>query len=92
VAAPAAAPAGTGPEAGFRRLHPFTPVLRGWKIFAAAFAIGLQQAYGDISFGWLLTAVALSIPVGVVYGWASWRTTKYRVGDEDLRLETGVFR
>jgi putative membrane protein len=92
VAVSAATPAGTGAEAGFRRLHPFTPVLRGWKIFAAAFAIGLQQAYSDISFGWLLTAVAASIPVGVVYGWASWRTTKYRVGDEDLRLETGVFR
>jgi putative membrane protein len=92
VAAPTGAPAGAGMEAGFRRLHPFTPVLRGWKIFAAAFAIGLQQAYRDISFGWLLTAVAASIPVGVVYGWASWRTTTYRVGDEDLRLETGVFR
>jgi putative membrane protein len=75
---------------GFRRLHPLTPVLRGWKVFAAAVAIALQQAYGDIGLGWLLIAIAASIPLGVAYGWLSWRNTHYRVGDDDLRLETGV--
>lgn len=74
----------------FRRLHPLTPVLRGWKVFAAAVAIALQQAYGDIGLGWLLLAILASIPVGVAYGFVSWRATRYRIGPEDLRLETGV--
>ena len=77
-------------EEGFRRLHPLTPVLRGWKVFAGAVAIALQQAYGGIGLGWLLAAIAASIPVGVAYGYLSWRVTRYRVGPEDLRLETGL--
>jgi putative membrane protein len=77
---------------GFRRLHPLTPFIRGWKIFAAAVAIALQQAYGDIGTGWLLSAIGASIPIGIAYGWFSWRNTHYRVGDDDLRLETGVLR
>jgi putative membrane protein len=81
-----------GADEGWRRLHPLTPVLRGWKVFAAAVAIGAQQAYGrDTPIGWLLGAVALSIPIGIVYGFFSWRATRYRLDDEDLRLETGVF-
>ena len=75
---------------GFRRLHPLTPVLRGWKVFAAAVALAAQQAYGDVEISWLLIAIAVSIPLGAAYGVLSWTTTHYRVGDDDLRLETGV--
>ena len=75
---------------GFRRLHPLTPVLRGWKVFAAAVAIAAQQAYGDVEISWLLIAIAVSIPLGAAYGVLSWWTTHYRIGDDDLRLETGV--
>ncbi len=75
---------------GFRRLHPLTPVLRGWKVFAAAVAIAAQQAYGDLEISWLLIAIAASIPIGAAYGALSWMTTHYRIGDDDLRLETGV--
>ncbi len=78
------------PAAGFRRLHPLTPLLRGWKVFAAAVAIAAQQLYGDVSIGWLAVAVAASIPVALVYGYLSWRFTHYRIDGEDLRLETGV--
>ncbi|MGH8893656.1 MAG: PH domain-containing protein [Actinomycetes bacterium] len=74
----------------FRRLHPLTPILRGWKVFAAVVAIAIQQAYSDLELGWLLTAVAASIPVAIGYGWLSWRSTHYRIGPEDLLLETGV--
>jgi putative membrane protein len=90
---PAGPPAATGSGVageGFHRLHPLTPVLRGWKVFAAAVAIAAQQAYGDVSVPWLLGAVGVSIPVGAAYGWLSWRTTRYRVSADDLRLETGV--
>lgn len=77
-------------EEGFHRLHPLTPVLRGWKVFAGAVALALQQLYGGIGVGWLLAAIGASIPVGVAYGFLSWRVTRYRVGPEDLRLETGL--
>ena len=49
---------------GFRRLHPLTPLLRGWKVFAAAVAIAAQQLYGDVEASWLAVGVAASIPVG----------------------------
>jgi putative membrane protein len=77
-------------RSGFRRLHPLTPVLRGWKVFAAAVALALQQLQGGLTLGWLLLGIAASIPLGVLYGWLSWRTTHFRVGPDDLRLETGV--
>jgi cytochrome P450/uncharacterized membrane protein YdbT with pleckstrin-like domain len=81
------------PEDGFRRLHPLTPVLRGWKFFAAAVAIAIQQSYSGVELGFVLSVIAASIPIGIAYGFLSWRTTHYRVGPEDLRLETGlVFR
>ncbi|MEP6761377.1 MAG: PH domain-containing protein [Sporichthyaceae bacterium] len=78
------------PATGFRRLHPLTPLLRGWKVFAAVVAIAAQQLYGDLEARWLLLGVAASIPVALVYGYLSWRFTHYRIDGEDLRLETGV--
>ncbi len=77
-------------EQDFRRLHPLTPVLRGWKIFAAVVAIALQQAYGELSLGWVLIAVVASIPIGAAYGYVSWRVTRFRIGAEVMRLESGV--
>ena len=75
----------------FRRLHPLTPVLRGWKVFAAAVLIATQQlAAGNLKWTWLLLGIGASIPVGIAYGYLSWRTTRYRIDTEDLRLDTGV--
>jgi cytochrome P450/uncharacterized membrane protein YdbT with pleckstrin-like domain len=73
-----------------RRLHPLTPVLRGWKVFAAVVAITVQQTYGDVQLGYMLLAIAASIPAGIAYGWLSWRATHFRIGADDLLLETGV--
>ena len=78
------------PPGEFRRLHPLTPVLRGWKVFAAVVAIALQQAYGGVPPFWVFTVIAASVPVGVAYGFLSWRRTHYRISQDDLRLETGV--
>lgn len=77
-------------QEGFRRLHPLTPLLRGWKFFAAAVAIALQQTFTGVTFGYVLLAIAASIPIGIAYGYVSWRSTHFRIGPEDLRLETGV--
>ena len=74
----------------FRRLHPLTPLLRGWKVFAAAVAIAAQQLYGDVETSWLLSASPRASRSALVYGYLSWRFTHYRIDGEDLRLETGV--
>jgi putative membrane protein len=74
----------------FHRLHPLTPLLRGWKVFAAVAAIATQQLYGGVSVGWLLAGIAASIPVAAAYGYVSWRFTHYLIDGGDLRLETGV--
>ena len=85
-------PAATTPGAvAFHRLHPLTPVLRGWKVFAAAVVIATQQlTVGDLPWTWLLLGIGVSIPLGIAYGYVSWRTTRYFIDSEDLRLETGV--
>ena len=74
----------------YRRLHPLTPVLRGWKVFAAAVAIAFQQMYGDVDLRFLFLLIAVSVPVAVVYGYLSWRATRYGIVGEDLIVETGV--
>lgn len=76
--------------AEFRRLHPLTPLLRGWKVFAAVVAIATQRLYDDVEPGWLLFGVVASIPVALAYGYVSWRFTRYVIDDGDLRLETGI--
>jgi putative membrane protein len=78
------------PPGEFRRLHPLTPVLRGWKVFAAVVAIALQQAYGGVRPLFVLLVIGASVPVGVAYGYLAWRRTHYRISRDDLRLETGV--
>jgi putative membrane protein len=82
---------GAAGDGAFYRLHPLTPVLRGWKVFAAAVVIATQQlTVGDLKWTWLVLGIGVSIPIGIGYGYVSWRTTRYRIDSEDLRLETGV--
>jgi putative membrane protein len=88
---PGAPVSGTSGGGAFHRLHPLTPVLRGWKVFAAAVVVATQQlTVGDLKWTWLLLGIGVSIPLGIAYGYVSWRTTRYRIDSEDLRLETGV--
>src|SRR3982751_4832065 len=78
------------PPSGFRRLHPLTPLLNGWKIFAGAAAVATQQLYGDVTAGWLLLGLLASVPIAAGYGYVAWRFTHYLIDGGDLRLETGV--
>ena len=73
-----------------RRLHPLTPLVRGWKWFAALGVLGGRELYGDISPRAILLGLLVLLPVAAVYGSVVWWTTRYRVGEEDLRMETGV--
>lgn len=85
----------------WRRLHPVTPALRGWKVLAAFVAvIGVQfaeslqdvaQAFGP-GRAWLvvLGVVLLVGVVGFVYSALAWRVMRYAVTDSAVHLRTGL--
>ncbi|WP_432488830.1 PH domain-containing protein [Kineococcus sp. SYSU DK018] len=86
-------------DAGWRRLHPVTPVLRAWKIVAAVLAFAVVQNGDELLRidveAWLLALVVLGgllvlAVVGAVYSAIAWRRTRYRVDAEAVRVERGV--
>jgi putative membrane protein len=85
-------PAEPGP---LRRLHPLSPLLRGWKFIIAALLVIVPQnadrlrrsADEPLS---LALAVLAVVAVGVIYGLLSWRFTHYGVAGGDLRVDSGV--
>lgn len=85
--------AGTGPHGaddGYRRLHPLTPFLQGWLLVAAVAVSLLRNFLEDLTPGRIALVLAVLLPVAALYGYCSWRFTRYRVEAEELRVETGV--
>lgn len=85
----------------WRRLHPVTPALRGWKVVAAFVAVigfqmsdTLRQIMDALGPGraWLvvLGVVLLVAVVGFVYSALAWRVMRYAVTDEAVHLRTGL--
>ena len=77
--------------AHFRRLHPLTPLLRGWVWLAGAVAFGGQDAIraGDPGrFVLILPVIAL---LGFGAGLASWWFTRYGFDGDALRIDSGIF-
>jgi putative membrane protein len=101
-----ARPAPVTPEAvdessyAWRRMHPATPLLSGWKVLVAALAIVSVQAGDDIahliteagSLGWLIVlgGIVLVVVVGLAYSFFSWRVTRYAVTDEAVHERRGI--
>jgi putative membrane protein len=84
---------------GWRRLHPLTPLVRGWKVLAVVLAI-IAQLQGQVVFREglpsqrtaLFALGGLSV-VGVVVGLytlIAWRCARYQVDEHTLRLHQGV--
>ena len=85
----------------WRRLHPVTPALRGWKVLVAFIAvIGFQMSdmLRDIvellgpGRAWIvaLGVILLVGAVGFVYSALAWRVMRYAVTDEAVHLRTGL--
>ena len=84
-------PPAAAAEADFRRLHPLTPLLRGWAfLVAGVIAVG-QQAFGDLDVLMLAVTGAAVMVLGMVAGAVSWWFTRYRIDADELRVESGVF-
>ena len=90
---PAAQPAQQPPFHQLRRLHPVTPILRGWRFVAVAVVAVGQQAVRDFDLRLVSVYVTAVLVIGAVLGAMSWAFTKYRVDGSELRIERGwLFR
>ncbi|WP_448059018.1 PH domain-containing protein [Cellulomonas hominis] len=84
----------------WRRMHPVTPAVKGWKVFVAVLALvayntgdNLREAADLLGGrGWLvaLGLLALVALVGFGYSAIAWRVTRFAVTDEAVHLHTGV--
>jgi putative membrane protein len=81
----------TAPPEGWQRLHPLSPVVRGGRATIAIFILLIPIALGSDSFSHAspqLIVIAVIVLAGVV----SWLVTRWRIEDDDLRIETGLLR
>jgi putative membrane protein len=86
----------------WRRVHPVTPLVRGWAVVGAAFVILGQQsldggprggliALVTSEYWWtLLAALAAIALVGWGYSVLAWRMTTYAIGEETVHLRRGI--
>ncbi len=94
-------PAG-GPDAivGWRRMHPITPALKGWRILAVVVGIvvdpvgeparGRRPAARQGLARWCSAGSSLIALVGFAYSSLAWRVTRFAVTDEAVHLRTGL--
>ncbi|WP_240916083.1 PH domain-containing protein [Sanguibacter sp. HDW7] len=93
------------PETGlvWRRMHPVTPVVRGWTVIVVLLFIVLQnsaeslQGLGDtvdlargVGLLWILGGLAVVLAVVSLYCWVAWRFTRYAIGTDAVHLRKGI--
>ena len=75
----------------WHRLHPLSPLVRGGRgtiAIAIVLAPSLVDGKRPGDLPWQLGAVAVLTALGFV----SWLVTRWRIDEDDLRIETGVLR
>lgn len=78
--------------AHFRRLHPLTPLLRGWAWLAAAIVFGSQNAIASGDPRRFAVIIPVVTILGFGFGFASWWFTRYGFDGDDLRIDSGIFQ
>jgi putative membrane protein len=79
----------------WRRLHPLTPVLRGWRILLVLVAaFGQQGLRREEGFDprYVGLAVLAATLLGMALAFVSWRQTRYRLTDTELQIDSGVLQ
>ncbi|WP_263732417.1 PH domain-containing protein [Cellulomonas sp. SG140] len=84
----------------WRRVHPITPLLRGWKALVAVLAIFAAQAgdnvrnlahlLGGRTWLALIGVLVLVTVVSLVYSAFAWRAMRFAVTDEAVHLRQGI--
>lgn len=94
--------AGAAPpaELEWRRLHPVTPLVRGWAVLAVIlFMVGRQSIEsmpeGDMSvatdhWGFVILGILGVGLVGGVWAWLSWRMTRYAYDRDAVYVHSGI--
>lgn len=87
------------PTVQWRRVHPLTPLMRGWFFLVAlAFFTGrnLLEDFDEVkgvltdAGWWLLLGVVVVLGLVVLVSWISWRATKYHLDQSAFYLRSGV--
>ncbi|MBB2925316.1 PH domain-containing protein [Cellulomonas cellasea] len=84
----------------WRRMHPVTPAIKGWRVLVGAIAVlGYQfgddlrnaaELVGDGRWRFVVGGLVLVAAVGFVYALLAWRMTRFAVTDQAVHLHTGV--
>lgn len=78
------------PTAGWRRLHPLSPLLRSGKILLGL-AVGLSpQALSAEGATLAFVMLAVLVPLLLAGGYLSWRRTRFTVEGAELHVMSGV--
>jgi putative membrane protein len=80
-----------GAHEGWQRLHPLSPVVRGGRATIAVAVLLLPIAFGLDSLSNATPQLAVTA-ILVAGGFVSWLVTRWRIEDDDLRIETGLLR
>lgn len=85
---------------GWRRMHPVTPAVKGWKVLVAVLALvvwnsadevrDLAEWIGGRAWLYLAGVVLLIALVGFGYSAIAWRMTRFAVTDDAVHLHSGV--
>jgi putative membrane protein len=81
----------TAAPSDWQRLHPLSPVVRGGRATIAIGFLLLPIAFGRDTLGSAVPQLVI-IAVLALGGFVSWLVTRWRIEDDDLRIETGLLR
>ncbi len=83
----------------WQRLHPLTPIVRGWKALAVLI-VALGQQFNEQLFSaekYSANIIFIMLGVGLVvvlsvgcYSWLAWRQARYVIDQSSLKFNTGV--
>ena len=83
----------SGRDTTLRRLHPLTPVMKGWKYFLLVAVVIGQNALQNASLRLLGLQLLGALAIGALLGLFSWWFTKYQIVGDELRVDSGfLFR
>jgi putative membrane protein len=76
---------------GWQRLHPLSPVVRGGRATIAIAIILLPIVFGGDTLSQETPRLVIVGAIALA-GFVSWLVTRWRIEDDDLRIETGLLR